>query len=107
MESRPWLVLSPAARISPSRLSKSYPLSPRRLDSTGVKGVFDIKLEWTPDESQPRGPKESPEPLPADDGAGGPSIFTALQEQLGLKLEPRKGPVEILIIDRIEKPSEN
>jgi len=77
------------------------------VDSTGVKGVFDIKLEWTPDESQPRGPKESVEPLPADDGAGGPTIFTALQEQLGLRLESRKGPVEIVVIDRVEKPSEN
>jgi bla regulator protein BlaR1 len=77
------------------------------VDSTGIKGFFDVNLEWTPDQSQPRGPKESVEPVPADDGAGGPTIFTALQEQLGLKLEPRKGPVEILVIDRIEKPSEN
>jgi uncharacterized protein (TIGR03435 family) len=76
------------------------------VDSTGIKGFFDVNLEWTPDQSQPRGPKESVEPLPADDGDG-PTIFTALQEQLGLKLEPRKGPVEILVIDRIEKPSEN
>jgi bla regulator protein BlaR1 len=76
------------------------------VDSTGIKGFFDVNLEWTPDQSQPRGPKESVEPLPADDGAG-PTIFTALQEQLGLKLESRKGPVEILVIDRIEKPSEN
>jgi uncharacterized protein (TIGR03435 family) len=76
------------------------------VDDTGVKGSFDINLEWTPDQSQPRGPKESAEPLPVDDGAG-PTIFTALQEQLGLKLEPRKGPVEILVIDRVEKPSEN
>ncbi len=77
------------------------------VDSTGIKGVFDLELKWTPDESQPRGPKESMEPLPVDDGAGGPTIYTALQEQLGLKLEARKGTAEILIIDHIEKPSEN
>jgi uncharacterized protein (TIGR03435 family) len=54
-------------------------------DETGLEGVFDFKLEWSPDQ--------------ATDGA---SLFTAIQEQLGLKLEPRRGPVEVLVIDRIE-----
>jgi uncharacterized protein (TIGR03435 family) len=79
-------------------------------DKTGIEGRFDIKLEWTPDESQ-RGiglpgdgaPRESG---PAGDPSG-PSIFTALQEQLGLKLESDKGRVEIIVIDRIDKPSAN
>jgi uncharacterized protein (TIGR03435 family) len=61
------------------------------LDRTGITGEFDIALEWTPD--------ESPE--------AGASIFTAIQEQLGLKLEAGRGPVEIIVIDRIDKPSAN
>jgi uncharacterized protein (TIGR03435 family) len=64
------------------------------LDKTGLTTNFDIDLRWTPDET------------PSSDAAG-PSLFTALQEQLGLKLESQKGPVEILIIERAEKPSEN
>jgi uncharacterized protein (TIGR03435 family) len=59
---------------------------------------FDISLEWTPDQDGPR---------PQASDATGPSIFTALQEQFGLKLESQKGPVEIFVIDRAEKPSEN
>jgi uncharacterized protein (TIGR03435 family) len=61
------------------------------LDRTGIAGEFDINLEWTPDESTDLGP----------------SIFTAVQEQLGLKLETQKGVVDILVIDHVEKPSEN
>ena len=72
------------------------------LDQTGLKGGFDYALEWTPDQSQGKGDDE---PLPPDPEH--PSIFVALQEQLGLKLESRKGPVDILIIDRIEKATEN
>jgi bla regulator protein BlaR1 len=79
------------------------------IDRTGLKGNFDFKLEWTPDPGQSGGPFGGPPgadaPPPPD--PNGPSIFTALQEQLGLRLESTKGPVEILIIDRIEKPSEN
>ena len=66
------------------------------IDQTGLKGEYAFTLEWTP------GLRE------ADAGtASRPSLFTAVEEQLGLKLESTKGPVEVLVIDRVEKPSEN
>lgn len=74
------------------------------VDKTGLGGRYDFELKWTPDESQGamfRGP-ESPQ---AD--ISGPSIFTAIQQQLGLRLESKKGHVEILVIDHVERPSEN
>jgi bla regulator protein BlaR1 len=78
-------------------------------DQTGLKGTYDFELNWVPDSSQGR--LSGPEPgagserglTPADQNS--PSIFTAIQEQLGLKLEPRKGPVEILVIDHMEQPT--
>jgi uncharacterized protein (TIGR03435 family) len=77
------------------------------IDKTDIKGNYDIKLEWTPDETTRGigigGGGEAP---PAGDSSG-PSIFTALQEQLGLRLESQKGPVEVLVIDFAEKPSGN
>ena len=76
------------------------------VDRTGLKGKYEIKLEWTQEEGPGRGPGDGPEAAPPPDTAG-PSLFTALQEQLGLKLESSKGPVEIIIIDRVEKPTEN
>jgi uncharacterized protein (TIGR03435 family) len=68
-------------------------------DATGVEGPFDFGLKWVPDDLQAR--------TPATDAASGPSIFAALQEQLGLKLEPRKVPTEVLVIDRVQKPTAN
>lgn len=81
------------------------------LDRTGLTGRFNFQLEWTPDgemEGGPRGPGQSEKAaaVGAPDPAG-PSLFTALQEQLGLKLESAKGPGEMVVIDRAEKPSEN
>jgi len=75
------------------------------IDRTGLSGRFDITLDWTPDEFQ------SPDPgvtTPAlDTGAAFPNLYTALRDQLGLKLEPTKGLVEIFVIDHVERPSEN
>jgi uncharacterized protein (TIGR03435 family) len=76
------------------------------IDQTGLAGNYDFTMEWTPDDIQlAQMPPDAPKPAPSD--TTGPSIFTAIQEQLGLKLESRKGPVEIFVIDRAEKPTEN
>lgn len=64
------------------------------VDKTGLTGLYDMTLKWTPD-----GQPES-----ADSG---PSIFTALEEQLGLKLVPAKAPVDTVVVDHVEKPSAN
>jgi uncharacterized protein (TIGR03435 family) len=80
------------------------------IDKTGLTGKYDLDLNWTPDQgSEPMfkgtdGAQQRPDPAP---DASGPSIFTALQEQLGLRLQSAKGPVETLVIDYVEMPSEN
>jgi len=79
------------------------------VDRTGLTGNFDIELQWTPDNLPPR-----PAGLPADQplringesiDPNGPSLFTAMQEQLGLKLDGARAPVEVLVVDRIERPA--
>ena len=79
------------------------------VDHTGINGSFDFKLTWTPDENDLRA-LEDREGL-RDNGPStdlsGPSIFAALREQLGLKLEAQRGPVEVLVIDQAEKASAN
>jgi uncharacterized protein (TIGR03435 family) len=72
------------------------------VDRTGLTGGFDFDLEFTPDPAAPGG-----QPPAAPDDANIPSLFTALEEQLGLKLLPLRGPVDMLVIDRVERPSEN
>lgn len=78
------------------------------VDQTGIEGQYDVSFQWTPDSSAPRMSK-SGEPLPAPpvDAMPGPSIFTALQEKLGLRLESRKVPVEVIVIEHAHRPSEN
>lgn len=87
------------------------------LDRTGLTGKYDFTLQWAPDETQGRSATASQDPstgsptnpatIVAADPSGRPSLFTAIQEQLGLRLESQKGPVEIIVIDHIEKPSGN
>lgn len=67
------------------------------INQTGLEGVFNLKLEWTPESLKPAGSGTAEEP----------SIFTAIQQQLGLRLRSQKTPVEMLVIDHAEKPSEN
>jgi uncharacterized protein (TIGR03435 family) len=87
-------------------------LDRRVIDKSGVTGLFDFHLEFAPDEATPMfrggrgGAGDAGNPAPVAEIAGA-SIFDALQEQLGLKLLPDKGPVESLVIDHVEKPSEN
>jgi uncharacterized protein (TIGR03435 family) len=68
------------------------------IDKTGLSGKYDFDLTWTPIPPSAASPSEAPD---------GPSIFTALTEQLGLRLESKKGPVEVLVIDSAERPSKN
>lgn len=75
------------------------------IDRTGLQGRFDFTLSWTPDESQFRSMGVPVPPPPAD--AKFPGLFTAIQEQLGLRLERVNAPVEVIVIDRVERPSEN
>ena len=62
------------------------------IDKTGLQGTYDFKLEWAKDDTGE---------------ATAPLIFTALQEQLGLRLEARKVPMEVIVVDSVDKPSEN
>lgn len=75
------------------------------VDRTGLQGRFDFTLSWTPDESQFRSMGVTVPPPSAD--AKLPGLFTAIQEQLGLRLESVTAPVEVIVIDRVERPSEN
>jgi uncharacterized protein (TIGR03435 family) len=87
------------------------------INKTGLAGKFDFHFEFTPDESTPqllgalnaqrKRAEQNGEPVAASDPAGGLSIFTAIQQQLGLKLERSKGAREFLVIERIERPTEN
>jgi len=101
-----------SARMSPISVLTallSQQLGRTVLDKTGLKGAYDFKLEWTPDEG-PRGmglPADDPKGEPPSVAAPGPSIFTALQEQLGLTLKSEKGPVQVLVVDHVERPTEN
>jgi uncharacterized protein (TIGR03435 family) len=79
-------------------------------DKTGLKGSYTYKLNWLadlPPLSPPGSGNQPPPPVPFSPADLAPAISTAMQEQLGLKLESSKGPVDILVIDHVERPSEN
>ncbi|HWZ30539.1 MAG TPA: TIGR03435 family protein [Bryobacteraceae bacterium] len=104
------LLVAPRGNMAALITQLSRILGRTVIDKTGLTGNYDLKLEWMPDENQvanfqtmnvPEGfGAPTPDPL-------GVSLFTALQEQLGLRLDSQKGPVEIFVIERVEKPTEN
>jgi uncharacterized protein (TIGR03435 family) len=77
------------------------------VDKTGLTGTYDIVLRWTPDQGEAAPPGGTGPGAATPPDTSGPSLFTAVEEQLGLRLVPAKGPVETLVIDHIEPPSEN
>lgn len=88
----------------------SQQLSRTVTDKTGLKGNYDFTLQWTPDDAPPPVPGGADGGPPHNDNASdttGPSLFTAVQEQLGLKLESTKGMADVIVIDHIDAPSEN
>ena len=99
-------VLLPARRVTMaqfvSMLQRSV-LDRAVVDKTGLIGKYDFDLEWTRDESQFGGAI----PLAKVDTPPKPDLFAAMQEQLGLRLRSARGPVQVLIIDRAERPSDN
>jgi uncharacterized protein (TIGR03435 family) len=96
--------MSSLARVLSGQLGRTV------VDKTGLTGDFDYKLDWTPDEMAPAMTK-SGNPTPGDNppsqDAVGPSLFTALEEQLGLKLDSTKGPSDVIVIDELDQPTAN
>jgi uncharacterized protein (TIGR03435 family) len=75
------------------------------VDRTGIAGSFDVELTFDPASAAQAPPGAPAGPSPIDDTK--PSIFAALQEQLGLKLESTRGPIDVLVIDQAERPTAN
>jgi len=88
-----------ARRVLPGGVGDGRPIE----DGTGLQGTFEFTLEWTPDTAAPPRPPDAPPAPPID--PNGPSFVTALREQLGLKLEARTGSIEVVVVDRAERPS--
>jgi uncharacterized protein (TIGR03435 family) len=76
------------------------------VNQTGLEGRYDFNLKWTPDDSQFSG-MGAKIPPPTDSADAPPGLFTAIQEQIGLKLDATKAPADVLVIDKVEKPSAN
>jgi uncharacterized protein (TIGR03435 family) len=100
------LTCSNATMADFAGLMQSTVLDKPVVDQTALPGRYDFTLNWTPDQFQ-FGGRGGAAPPPADDAAAPPDLFTAIQEQLGLRFESTKAPADVLVIDRLEKPSAN
>jgi bla regulator protein BlaR1 len=111
MKMGPGELTGQGATLEPLAEQLSFQLGRTVVNKTGLTGNYDFSLRWTPGESEMgmmklmgSKPDGDSRPLPE---ASGPSIFTAIQEQLGLKLEAQTTPMSILVIDHVERPREN
>jgi len=100
-------LVPPEARLTGGKIAMSefarvlsMVLGRRVIDNTGVVGLFDVQLDFVPDETTPAMP-----PPPPGTPISGVTITTALQQQLGLRLESSRGPVEVIVVDAAEPPS--
>ncbi len=100
MRSGPGQVIAQSVPMSRLATNLSYQVGRTVEDKTGLAGNYDFILKWSPDETTNTTQDSASDPAL-------PSFFTAIEEQLGLKLEPTRGPVDSLVIDHIEKPSPN
>ena len=101
----PRAVMLPGRNASMADLASAFQraaLDRPVVDKTGLAGRFDFDLEWTPEESQFNGAG-----LKGTAESTQPELFTAIQQQLGLRLEAARGPIAVLVIDHVERPSEN
>ncbi|MGD0912157.1 MAG: TIGR03435 family protein [Terracidiphilus sp.] len=106
----PGKIESTAMKIEPLAHQLSRQLERTVVDKTGLTGEYDFTLSWTPDPTEPgEGPPGGPPDASgnSNDNTGGPTLFTAVEEQLGLKLVSAKGQEEVIVIDHIEQPSAN
>jgi len=95
------VTMATLARLLSSRVGRAV------VEMTNLKGDYDFKMSFTPDMGPQPGLLGDGTGQPAGVDPGGPSIFTALQEQLGLRLEAQKGPIEVVVIDSVQRASEN
>jgi uncharacterized protein (TIGR03435 family) len=108
-----WMLMSgPSFEAIGIPLTSMLPILSRHLgrsviDKTGLEGKFDISVHWGTDGGGARGGRGSGDKTPTAGATTDDSIFSAFQEQLGLKLESQRGPGEIIVIDRVRRPSEN
>jgi uncharacterized protein (TIGR03435 family) len=77
------------------------------IDKTGLAGAYDFDLAFAPTQTPQGPPPGTPAPDPSTIESGAPDLFTAIREQLGLKLESQKAPVDVVVIDKVEPPTEN
>jgi uncharacterized protein (TIGR03435 family) len=96
-------------RVSMARIAREMsPIAGRPVqDETKLAGYFDFHLTWTSDQNVSKIDSDKVHAAGNVLDSSGPSFFSAIQEQLGLKLEPKKGQIEILVIDHAEQPSDN
>lgn len=89
----------------------SYALAQPVIDRTGLSGNFDFAIRWTPEAREDGGPTTAGlppgTPAPPASSTDGPSIFTAIREQLGLRLQSSRGSVEVVVIDDVRMPAAN